>query len=643
MFWDRSNKSKKNKKNTKLKVESLESREMLTVSMTEYEQLILELVNRARMDPQAEVDRNTAVSSLNQGLSPGTISATPKQPLASVQAIVDAGRTHAQDMLDRNYFSHFTQGTGDDPTDRAATAGYSGPVGENIAWNGSTGPINELTETIIAHEALFESPSHRQNLLFDSYEEAGIGVRFGDFTSGPTFNAVMVAQEFGFNSGNPYLTGVVFSDDVTVDDFYSFGESESGVTITADDGAGNVFTTTSGSSGSYNIKLPAGTYTVTATGGAIQTSMVVSNVTIDSQNVKVDFDTTDAPVADPVYQDIVGFNSGEEFWVGTSNGSTLETAYWNDFPSTTTFADMQVGDFNGDGYDDIAGRASNGDLWVGISTDVGNGRVFIPSKWGNLTDITDWTIVVGDFDGDGTDDLLGRADIDGTFWLAESTGTNFINSHWGSLLNSITWVDLTVGDYNGDGMDDTVARAPDGTWWASLSNGTKLQNSYWGRWSTTVTWSDVNVGDFDGDGLDDIAGRADNKNWWINRSVETYFVVEFWGNWTSTVEWVDVTVGDYNGDGRDDIGGRANGQWWLAMSNGTNFTNEYWGYWTTSVTWYDVNLIDSNGDGRDDIIGRASNGQWWVFESNGQQFTGQLATTWSPGATWLYVGVGDFA
>ena len=455
-LWDRNKKSKKRRspKNSKLNVESLENREMLTVSLTDYEQLVLELVNRARMDPLAEVARNPAVSDLNQGLASGTISTTPKQPLASVQELVDAGRGHSQDMLDRDFFSHFTLGTGADPTDRAAAEGYSGPVGENIAWNGSTGPIDNLTETLVAHDALFESPSHRQNLLFDSYEEAGIGIRFGEFTSGPTFNAVVVAQEFGFNSGDSYLTGVVYSDDVVADDFYSIGESESGVTITADDGAGNVFSTISGSSGSYNIELPAGTYTVTATGGPISTSLV-STVTIGSQNVKVDFDTTDPPTAPTppatpaVFQDIVGFNSGEEFWVGTSNGATLDTAYWNDFPSTTNYDDLQVGDFNGDGYDDVAGRAANGDLWVGISTETGNGRTFVTSRWGNLTDITDWTIVVGDFNGDGTDDLLGRADIDGTFWLAESNGSGFTNSHWGGLLNSITWVDLSAGDFNG--------------------------------------------------------------------------------------------------------------------------------------------------------------------------------------------------
>ncbi len=640
-FWTKHNSSTRLNRETRLRVESLESRTLLTVNLTDYEQLVLELVNRARMDPLAEVAINNDVSDLNQGLTAGTITSTPKQPLASVQELVDAGRTHALDMLARDYFSHYTMGTGESPTDRAATAGYSGPVGENIAWNGTTGTLNQNSATARAHDALFTSPPHRQNLMRDSYDHAGMSVEFGQYTSGQTYNAVMVVQTFGYSSGNPYLTGVAFSDSVIADDFYSIGESESGITIQADDGNGTIYSTVTGSSGSYNIKLPAGTYTVTASGGSLANAMTAS-VTVGSQNVKLDFNTSEAPESPPTHFDLVGFNTGEEFWVGTSNGSTLDTAYWGDWSSATAYEQILMGDFNGDGYDDMAGRNSAGDLIVGISTETGNGRSFVSSTWGNLTNITDWTVLVGDFNGDGMDDLLGRAAIDGTFWLAESNGSGFSNAYWGRLMNTITWSDMLVGDFNGDGRDDTVARAPDGTWWGSISDGTGLTNSFWGRWRSNVQWHDVVVGDFNGDGMDDIAGRGSNKNWWVNRSVGGYFVIEWWTNWTATVEWLDVSVGDYDGDGRDDIAGRANGQWWIAMSNGTGFSNSYWGYWTTTVDWHDVKKIDINGDDQDDVIGRAGNGQWWVFQSDGQSFSGRLAAQWSPGATWQFVGIGNF-
>ena len=47
---------------------------------TAREQLILEMINRARMDPEGEAARYGI--SLNQGLTAGTISSAPKQVLA---------------------------------------------------------------------------------------------------------------------------------------------------------------------------------------------------------------------------------------------------------------------------------------------------------------------------------------------------------------------------------------------------------------------------------------------------------------------------------------------------------------------------------------------------------------------------------
>ena len=625
----------------RMRLESLEDRAMLTaVVMTDYDQLMLELVNRARANPAAEVALNPLVSDLNQGLSAGTISSTPKQPLASLQPLVDAGRVHALDMLENNYFEHNSL-NGDTPTDRAADQGYVGSVGENIAWNGSTGPIDYEAETQYAHRNLFFSPSHRVNLMNEPYDHAGMAVEFGEFTheDGRTYNSAMVAQEYGFNSGgNPYLTGVVYSDTVLDDDFFSVGESESGVRITAVDSQGVSYFTHSGPSGGYNLELPAGTYTVTAFGGVLDQPMVSNGVVIGTDNVKVDFETSASPQD---AQEIVGFNTGEEFWVGESNGSSLDTAYYGDWPSTTTYEIIGVGDMNGDGLDDIVGRAANdGTLRVAIST---GQSTFASSDWGSLTTVTSWSnIFVGDFNGDGLDDVMGRADSDGTFWLAESNGNAFSNSYWGRFTSSVNWTTMLALDLNGDGKQDITGRAQDGTWWSGISTGSSLQNSHWGKWSTNVEWTDISVGDFNGDGLDDVAGRGNNAYWWVSNSTGTNYATQYWATWTSTVTWEDVSIGDYDGDGLDDIAGRANGQWWLAISHGSGFSNHYWGYWTTSTTWSDVAMIDLNADGKDDLIGRAANGQWWLFQSTGSNFAASLAATWSAGASWSNVSVGNF-
>ena len=629
----------KNPNKRQLSVETLEGRRVLSATtMTDYEQLILELVNRARMDPTAEVARNPAVSSLNQGLNSNTglISTTPKQPLAAISELVDAGRFHAQDMIDFDYFSHSGR-NGSTPSSRAAAFGYWNNVGENISWNGNTGTIDQATETFTAHQNLFASPSHRLNMLHDTYSEAGIGVVFGQFTDGLTYNAAMTAEEFGFRVGDAYITGVAYDDGVTLDDdFYSIGEGLGHVRITAVSMAdGTSYSTRTTPSGGYNLAVPDGTYTVTASDGFWRT-VVETNVVVDNANVKVDFDSSTAA---PERADIIGLNSGEEFWVGESNGTTLQTSFFGQWP-TATFTHVDTGDVNGDGLDDMVGRQSDGTLVVGLATGMGN---FIVDTWGNFTNVVEWSeFHVGDFNGDGLDDVLARALSDGTFWRASSTGNSFVNSYMGSYPTSVDWT-FVVGDFSGDGLTDITGRATDGTWWTGVSNGDRFQNAYWGKWTTRAEWVDIRVGDFNGDGVDDIAGRANNKWWWVGEATGTSFASQYWASWTD-VAWQDVLVGDYNADGIDDIAGRGNGQWWVAESNPATktFSHHYYGFWTTGTTWSDVNVFDLNGDEVDDIIGRAANGQWWVFQSDGSRFSGRLAATWSPGSSWQHVGIGNF-
>ena len=330
------------------------------------------------MDPLAEVARNPSVSDLNQGLDPGTISSDAKQPLAAVQILVDTGRGHAQDMLDNDYFSH-TGLDGSTPTSRAAALGYWSGVGENIAWNGSTGPIDQASETLTAHNNLFFSASHRENLLQGSYEEAGMAVRFGEYDyEGTTYNVAMVAEQFGFrNTSNPYITGVVFEDGVTTDDdFFSIGESVSDIRITAVSMLdGTSYSTTSGTSGGYNLSVPAGTYTVTASAGLSDT-MVVTDVVVGAENVKVDFDTSEAT---PDRSDVLGLNSGEEFWVAVSDGASTSTSRFAEWPTSPAFSHVGQGDINGDGLEDMVGRTTDGTLRVAIAT---GDSSFIIDTWG---------------------------------------------------------------------------------------------------------------------------------------------------------------------------------------------------------------------------------------------------------------------
>ena len=107
-------------------------------------------------------------------------------------------------------------------------------------------------------------------------------------------------------------------------------------------------------------------------------------------------------------------------------------------------------------------------------------------------------VKVGDFNGDGKDDIIGRAMQNGQWYAGISNGnTAFGTTLWAAWSTAATWVDVRVGDFNRDGKADIIARYQEGgTWWAGISSGNSLSTTSWAAWSTGVSWVDVGVGDF---------------------------------------------------------------------------------------------------------------------------------------------------
>jgi hypothetical protein len=349
--------------------------------------------------------------------------------------------------------------------------------------------------------------------------------------------------------------------------------------------------------------------------------------------------------------DLVGHVQGSgQWWVGVSNGSSaFAPAEWDSWNPNVTWVDVQTGDFTGDGHDDIVGRVlQSGEWWVAVSNG-SNG--FTTSRWAVWSPNVTWVDVkVGDFDGDGKMDIVGRVLRSGEWWVGASTGSSFTTSKWATWSTSVTWADVQVGDFDGDGKADIAGRAlQSGEWWVGLSSGSSFTASKWATWSPAVTWVDVRVGDFNGDGKADITGRVlQSGEWWTGLSSGSNFNTTRWAIWSPNVTWVDVRVGDFDGDGiSDDIAGRVlqTGEWWVALSNGsTGFTSSKWDTWSPNVTWVDVQVGDFNGDGMQDISGRVlQSGEWWTGVSTGTSFNTSLWDTWNSSVTWASLLHGDYA
>jgi len=234
-----------------------------------YEQLMVELLNRARTDPIEEVDL------AGDAIAPG-LSSEAVQPLAVVGPLEFAAQGHSNDMLDDGFFSHTNPNTGTSPFDRMRDEGYFyKSAGENISWIS----LDAYTASMVVrhHENLWESDGHQANILRGSFSEIGIG-----YSSGPGGN--YLTQKFG-DRGQSSLTGVVI-DDLDEDAFYDVGEGLGGVQITAWNKNHTVATST-WDAGGYTLHLEPGTYTVRFEGGALD-GTYETKVKIGSENVKLD-------------------------------------------------------------------------------------------------------------------------------------------------------------------------------------------------------------------------------------------------------------------------------------------------------------------------------------------------------------------
>jgi uncharacterized protein YkwD len=92
-------------------------------------------------------------------------------PLAYSASLARVAQYRAQDMLNRNYFSHYDPSTGQLAFVQLLHVwGIPyGTAGENIAW--STDPSMAAINTMFMN-----SPDHRTNILKAAYHRIGIGV-----------------------------------------------------------------------------------------------------------------------------------------------------------------------------------------------------------------------------------------------------------------------------------------------------------------------------------------------------------------------------------------------------------------------------------------------------------------------------------
>jgi Ca2+-binding RTX toxin-like protein len=407
------------------------------MTLTANEQYLLELINRARLDPAGEAARFGI--GLNDGLSPGTISTASKQVLAPNALLEAAATDHTLWMLAADVFSHTGAG-GSSPGSRISTKGYNwSTYGENIAWQGTTGTLNLAAALDSIYAGLFRSAGHRANTLNDTFREVGLGVESGVFTSGGTnYNALMATENFGTSGSRVFLTGLAYTD-ANADWFYNVGEGLGGVTFGAQGVSGST-----ASAGGYSLGLTASS-AVLVTGSTGATSF---SATVDMSQGNVKFDVVGGRTILTSASIVLGTGLNDARLLGLSNLNATGNAAAN-----AMAGNGGANAIDGlDGNDTIWGQGGNDRILGGNGDDamaggLGNDRLFGQAGNDRLFGGPGSDLIAG---GSGNDRLCGDADAD-TFQFYAGFGVDTIADfslaqHDSIVLDDAIWGGAALTD-----------------------------------------------------------------------------------------------------------------------------------------------------------------------------------------------------
>jgi hypothetical protein len=190
---------------------------------------------------------------------------------------------------------------------------------------------------------------------------------------------------------------------------------------------------------------------------------------------------------------------GGAWWVALSDGARLTNACWGASPKGRNADRVVSGDFNGDGRDDLAVGENSTGRWETLPS---RGDGFAAGEsWTGPAGTSD-AVATGDLDGDGRKDLAGLSAKEQRVAVG-LIGETPVKVFGFDVRGDAPAEDVRCGDFDGDGTDELLVRRADGTFCRGRRTAAGFEAEEFGRAGAPVrSWA---VADFDGDGRSDVA------------------------------------------------------------------------------------------------------------------------------------------